>query len=156
LRVKGSWHAEWDVLLGLWPWAEGETSEKARNKFRDMPPDDRAGVIKAAEIYLANRRDLKQPIMKGRAFLDEAAWRRWLLSAKGGDGKSSPKAPGAPQFVAKDTDAWFAWLRHKNQKSLPTVWRTINGRRVEGWVFPSLFPPRSGEPPPSACAAPAV
>lgn len=144
--VKGSWLADWETLFALWPWADGETSEKAKRHFREMTPEDRGAVLAAAAIYLANRRELGQPIMTARRFLDEANFRRWRLAAK--DHAARPNEAGAPVFVRKGTDAWSAWLGFKQKKSLPTVSRRIDGALIEGWVFPSLYPPRqtdSGE-----------
>lgn len=53
-------------------------------------------------------------------------------------------------FVREGTKAWTAWLAHKRAErpgwSLTTT-HTIDGRRLTGWWFPSLFPPRGADPP---------
>ena len=47
-------------------------------------------------------------------------------------------------FVIKGTRAWDAWIADRRHRtgiaSMPTIWKTINGIRKEGWFFSTLFP----------------
>lgn len=59
--------------------------------------------------------------------------------------------PAEGVFVFKGTRAWDAWMQHRRRTrgiaSAPTTLRTIDGRRREGWFFPTLFPPDATGPP---------
>lgn len=50
-------------------------------------------------------------------------------------------------FVIKDSKAWQAWIAHRRANGLPgTMMVTTthrDGRTLEGWWLPTLFPPRA-------------
>ncbi len=57
---------------------------------------------------------------------------------------TAPVGRSGPQFVARGTRAWDAWLKAGHNDSL-CVRREHEGRVRTGWHFPSLFPPKSPE-----------
>jgi hypothetical protein len=149
--AEGSWLAVWDRFEQRWPWTGADARHRVREKIREMSPEDRSELLPAMEAYLAHCCAKGTPVSSARGFFANNAWRDWALKAKGRKGADV----GAPVFVRKGSDAWRAWLRSKGVASMPTVRRVIEGRPVEGWYFPTLFPPRlagddQGRAPPEA------
>lgn len=49
-------------------------------------------------------------------------------------------------FVFEGSDPWKAHVRNGHPPTLKT-WGEINGKRCQGWYFPTLYPPKSTGPP---------
>lgn len=52
-------------------------------------------------------------------------------------------------FVFEGSDPWNAHVRNGHPTTLKT-WGEINGKRCQGWYFPTLYPPKATGPPPNS------
>ena len=134
------WLDEWDRFAEAWPWPKDELPGRARERFRQLTPQDRAAALAQVGAYAADCRAKGKRAMAAKSWLAERGWEPWARRAKG----QSVRA-GDPVFVKVGTPAFEAWLRFKRATSLPTVRRVIDGKACEGWLFPTLFPPGMGE-----------
>ncbi|MCW2315297.1 hypothetical protein M2322_000831 [Rhodoblastus acidophilus] len=121
--------SDWDRLKALYPTASDEALDRARNRFRELPPEDRAVALKAAANYVQAKRAQKQPPMSLRNFLHPDNFREW-----------ETKTCAEKVFVRKDSDAWRAWCGHLG-RTPPVIRKLIDRKPAEGWFFDTLFPP---------------
>jgi len=140
--VEGSWQADFATFETIWPFTDRDAVHRIREKFRELPPEDRTDLLAAAHAYLADCKGKRKAPASARGFFANGFWRDWVSAGKG----RKQREIGDTIFVRKDSDAWRAWLAHKGVRSMPTIRRMKDGKPIEGWEFPTLFPPARGSP----------
>ena len=136
---EDSWLSSWTKLVDAWPWKPDELPEPVRRKFRDLDPDDRNAAVVWIPAYLDEVRRRQGKPMSARRWICNRGWEPFALKAK----KNPTLTPGRDVFVIKGTSAFEAWRVARGVRGFPTLTRVVDGKSREGWMFPTLWPPKA-------------